>query len=156
VLAAAHLARDDNARGKMRQAHGGLHLVHVLAALAAGTKRIELDVFGIDVHFNAVVHFRNDEDRGKGSVATRRLIEGRNAHQAVHAGFAGQQTVGILSAELNRSAFDARFFARRFIQKIRRESSAFRHRKYMRSRMEAQSCDSVPPAPGLMVMMALR
>ena len=29
-------------------------------------------------------------------------------------------------------------------------------RRYMRSRIEAQSCDSVPPAPGLMVMMALR
>src|SRR5271163_3413757 len=29
-------------------------------------------------------------------------------------------------------------------------------RKYIRNRMDAQSCDSVPPAPGLMVMMAFR
>ena len=87
-------------------------------ALAAGAERIELDVFGLDVDFDAVVHFRDDEDRGEGSVAPRGLIKRGNAHEAVHAGFARKQSVGIFSAELNRGVLDACFFAGRFVEKI--------------------------------------
>src|SRR5271157_2920705 len=76
VLAAAHLAGDDDAGGKMREANRGLDFIDVLPALAAGTKRIKLDVFGLDVHFNAVVNFGNDKNGCERSVSPRRLIKG--------------------------------------------------------------------------------
>jgi hypothetical protein len=46
------------------------------------------------------------------------LIEGRNAHQAVNAGFTGKQAVGVFTAELNRGVLDARFFAGRLVEQV--------------------------------------
>src|SRR5262249_13991042 len=99
----------------MRDTNGGFPLCDVFAALAARAEGVELEVVGLDVDLDAVVHFGDDENRSEGSVAARSLIEGRDAHEAMHAGFPGKQTVGVFTAELNGGVFDARFFARRFV-----------------------------------------
>src|SRR5258705_4482289 len=118
ALAALHLAGDDDPSGNVGNPDGGFHFVDVLAALAAGAEGVELQVIRLDVDFDAVVHFGNDEDGGERSVATRGLIEGGNAYESVHAGFAGEQAVGIFTAELDRGVLDAGFFAGGFIEQV--------------------------------------
>ena len=46
----------------------------------------------------------------------RGLIERRDAHQAVHASFSGEQTVGVFAGELDRCGLEPGLFAGRFIQ----------------------------------------
>src|SRR5882757_3226049 len=118
VLAALHLAGHDDSAGNVRDANGGFHFIDILAALAAGAESVEFQVIRLDVDFDAVVHFGNDEDGGERSVATRGLIEGGNAYESVHAGFAGEQAVGIFTAELDRGVLDAGFFARSFVEQV--------------------------------------
>ena len=88
-------------------------------------------------------------DAGKRSVPPLGLIEGRNAHQAVHADLALQKSEGVFAVHGERRGLQARPLrppgSRRARSQIRCRSA---HRKYMRSSMSAQSCDSVPPAPG--------
>ena len=99
VLAALHLAGDDDAAGDVRDANGGFDFVDVLAALAAGAEGVELEIVGVDVDFDAVVDFGNHEDRSERSMASRGLIERRDANKPMDAGFAGKQAVGIFAAE---------------------------------------------------------
>ncbi len=111
VLAALGLALDDDARGNMRDADGGFHFVDVLAAGAAGAKRVNANLVGLDVDFDLIVNFGDHEGGGKGSVAARGLVERRNAHETVHAALAGEQAVDILAFDLHGRGLDARFFA---------------------------------------------
>src|SRR5580698_8581419 len=64
ALAAFDLAGDDGVGGQVRDAHGGLDLVDVLPALAAGAIGVDAQVFGADIDFDAIVDFGNHEDRG--------------------------------------------------------------------------------------------
>ena len=82
------------------------------------------NVFRLDVDFDAVVDFRRDVDAGERGVAALGLVEGRNAHQAVHADLAGQQSVGILAVHAERGGLDARFFARLVVVEHRLEALA--------------------------------
>src|SRR5579864_1908472 len=87
VLAAFVLALDDDARRKMRDADSGFDFVDVLSAMAARAKRIDTKFVGLDDDVDAVVNFRDDKHRGKGSMTAGGLVEWRNAHKAVHSGF---------------------------------------------------------------------
>ena len=116
VLAALVLALHDDAGRKVRDADGGFHFVDVLAAMAAGAESVDAHIFGPDDDLDAIVDFRNDENGREGSVPARGLIEGRNADQAMHAAFSGENAVGVLAFDLNRGGFDARFFAGRGIE----------------------------------------
>ena len=113
VLAAFVLALDDDAARQVRDAHGGFDFVDVLAAVAAGAKRVDAQIFGLDDDFDAVVNFGNDENGCERCVAPRRLVERRNAHEPVNAAFAGEHTVGVFAFDLHRGGLDARFFAGR-------------------------------------------
>ena len=116
VLAALVLALHDDAGREVGDAHGGFDFVDVLAAVAAGAKGVDAQIVGLDVDFDAIVNFRDDEDGGERSVAARGLVERRDAHQAVHAAFAGEHAVGVLAFDLHGGGFDARFFAGRGIE----------------------------------------
>ena len=70
----------------MRQAHGRIGLVDVLAAGAAGAVGVGAHVGGVDVDLDRVVDLGIDKQAGKRGVAPARAVERRFAHQAVHAG----------------------------------------------------------------------
>ena len=59
-----------------------------------------------------------------------------------------------LADEQHRRALEAGFFARLIVDELALEAPALGPFRYMRSSISAQSCDSVPPAPGWMVTMA--
>ncbi len=88
MLAAFILAGDDDARGDVRDAHGGIRLVDVLAARAARAVRVCLQILRIDFHVDAFLNFRHDVYGGKRRMPPARGIERRDAHKAVHALFA--------------------------------------------------------------------
>ena len=73
----------------------------------------------------------------------------RDAHQAMHADLAGQQPVGVFAIDAEGRRLDARFVARLiFVHAAWRSPARSAQRRYMRISISAQSCDSVPPAPG--------
>src|SRR5258705_5262382 len=111
VLAALDLAADDDIGGKVRDAHGGLYLVDVLAALAAGSESVDAQIFRTDIDFDFVVDLGNYEDRCEGRVASRSLVKRGDAHEAMHAGFANEHAVGVFAGKLDGGVLDARFLA---------------------------------------------
>jgi hypothetical protein len=119
ALTALGLACDNNVCREVGDAHGGFDLVYVLAALAAGAEGVHAEVFRANIDFDAVVDFRNDEDGGEGGVAARGLIERRDSNEAVDAGFAGEQAVGIFAGELNGRGLDAGLFAGSLVKDLR-------------------------------------
>ena len=48
----------------MRDADSGIGGIHVLSTFASGAVGIDPQIFGLDVHFNAVVDFGRDERAG--------------------------------------------------------------------------------------------
>ncbi len=72
-----------------------------------------------------VVDLRVDEHAGKGGVASRIGIEGRLAHQAMHAGFGAQDAVRVRAAHLDGRALDSGHFAGRFLEQFGFEILAF-------------------------------
>ena len=61
---------------------------------------------------------------------------------------AEQQAVGVLAGHGDGGALDAGVLARLESTTSRLKPRRSNHRRYMRSSISAQSCDSVPPAPG--------
>src|SRR5713101_9107179 len=100
----------------MRNAHGGFDFVDVLAALAAGSERVDAQIFRTDVDFDLIVDFGNDENGSEGSVAARCLVKRRNADEAVHARFADQHAISVFTGELDGGVLDPSFFAGSFIE----------------------------------------
>src|SRR5207253_7504218 len=66
----------------------------------------------------------NHEDGRKRSMAARRLIEGRNPHETMNAGFARKETVSIFTGKLDRRRLDAGFFSGSLIKNLGRHSPA--------------------------------
>ena len=52
---------------------------------------------GLMIDLDALVDFRGDEDAGERSMPSLRLIERRDAHQAMHTDLADQQAVGVFA-----------------------------------------------------------
>ena len=96
-----------DARGDVAHAHAGLHLVHVLAAVAAGTEGIPFYVGRIDFDVDGVVHQRIHEHRRECGLALALGVEGRDAHQSVHSALRLEVAVGIVALELDGGALDA-------------------------------------------------
>src|SRR5690606_18557160 len=91
VLRSVVLALDDDAGGHVRDAHGGIGLVDVLAARAAGPVGVDPQVGGVDVDLDRFIDFGVDEHTGEGGVPAVGGIEGAFAHQPVHARFRTQE-----------------------------------------------------------------
>ena len=142
--------------GNVGDADGGVGGVDVLAAFAAGSVGIDAQIFGLDDDLDAFVNFGRHVDAGERGVAALGLVEGGDADQAVDADFAGEQAEGVLAVDGEGGGFDAGFFGGLVVVDFGRKPWRSAQRRYMRRSMSAQSCDSTPPAPGWMVMMALR
>ncbi len=95
----------------MRHAHGGVGGVHVLAALAAGAVRVDAQVVELQVDVNGLVDLRRNIDRRERGVPSLGLVEGRDAHQPMHAAFAGQHAKGIFAHDGEGGGLDAGPFA---------------------------------------------
>src|SRR5579885_545397 len=107
MLRTLMLGGGDDAGGQMGDAHGGLHLVHVLAALAAGTVGVNFQFTGRNDDFRIVLfNFGNHVHAGETGVTPLVRVEGRDAHQAVHAAFGLGKAVGVFAAEDHGDAFE--------------------------------------------------
>src|SRR5713226_10036017 len=100
----------------MRDADGRFHLVDVLPALAARAKRIHAQVLRTYVDLDAVIDFRNHENRRKGRMSPSRLVKRGDSNEAVNPRLAREQPKGIFAGELNRRGLDARFFSRSLVE----------------------------------------
>jgi hypothetical protein len=155
VLRAVVLALHDDTGRHVGDADRRVGLVDVLAAGAGGAEGVGAQVGGVDLDLDRVVDFGIDVKAGEAGVAAARGVEGRLAHQAVHAGFGAQEAVGVIALDLDRGAADARHIA------VGRSSSSIfqplrsQYFRYWRSSIEAQSQASVPPAPAWMSMKQL-
>src|SRR6266849_2092867 len=86
ALAALCLTPDDDVGRDVSDADSGFHFIDVLPAFAARAEGVHAQIFGPDVDLNAIVDFRNHEDRRKGSVTACRLIEGGDSNETVNPG----------------------------------------------------------------------
>ena len=125
VLAAAVLALHHDAGGHVREAHGRVGLVDVLATRAGGTVGVHTHIGRVDVDLDRVVDLRVDEDAGKAGVAAAGGVERALAHQAVHAGFGTQQAEGVIAIDLQAGTLDAGYVARGFLLDLDAEALAF-------------------------------
>ena len=112
VLRALVLAGGDDPGRNVRDPHRRIRRIDVLPAFAAGAISVGANVFGLDVDLDALVDFRRDEHAGERGVPALGLVEGRNAHQAVHADLADQQPVSVLAVDPEGRRLDARLVAR--------------------------------------------
>ena len=67
----------------MRDAHGGLGLVDVLAALAARAVGVDFQIFVLDVHIDVVLDFGDDIDRRERRVPALVGVEGADSDEPV-------------------------------------------------------------------------
>src|ERR1700722_7323260 len=126
VLAAFVLTLDHGVGRQVGDADRGFHFVDVLPAVAAGAEGVNAQVVGLDVDFDAVVNFGNDEGGRKGSVAARGLVEWRDTHKAMHSAFTGQHAVGVFAFDLHGGGFYSGFFTGRGIENRGPENFLFR------------------------------
>ena len=108
VLRALVLAGDDDAGRDVRDADGGVGDVDVLAAGAARSVRVDAQILLVDLDLDVVRQLRPDVERGERRVPARRLVERRDAHEPVDAGFGQQHAVGVVAVDGQRRALDAR------------------------------------------------
>ncbi len=80
---------------------------------------------GLIVDLDRIVDFRIDVEAGEAGVAAARGIEGRLAHQAMHAGFGAQEAVGVVALDLDGCAADAGDVAVGLFQQFGLEALAF-------------------------------
>ena len=82
--------------------------------LAAGARRavgVGAHVRLVDVDLDRVVDHRIDPDAGERGVPARVAVEGRDAHQPVHARLGLQPAIGVRALDLQRRRLDARLLA---------------------------------------------
>ena len=107
VLGALVLTAGDEACWKVGDADGGVGGVDVLAALAAGAVGVDAQVFGLDVDDDGVVDLGRDEDRGETGVAALGRVEGRDADEAMDAGFSTEETEGEVAGDREGGGLDS-------------------------------------------------
>ena len=142
MLRALLLAGHHDARGKVRETHRRIGLVHVLAAGAARAEGVDLEVLGLDHDVaDVVVEIGHHEHRRKRGLPARVGIEGTDADQAMHAVFGAQKAVGVGPRDREAHVLDARFVAGLVVDDLGLVAAA--------SRTSAGTCASAfRPSPG--------
>ena len=85
MLRTFRLAGHDDACGQVGEADGGVGLVDVLAACAAGAVGVDAEVFVLDLDVDVVLQLGHYVQSGEGGVAALVGVEWRDAHEAVDA-----------------------------------------------------------------------
>ena len=108
------LRRGDESGGDVREAHGGLDLVHVLSALAAGTVGVapEFRLRDDDVRLDEIGEFGDGVHAGEAGVAAFVRVEGGDAHEPVNAALGLAETIGVLALDAEGHALQAGGIAR--------------------------------------------
>ena len=87
----------------MPHAHAGLHLVDVLATVAAGTECVPFQVRRVYLDVDRVINQRIDENGRECGLALALGVERRKAHESVNAvlGFEIAVGVGVVALDLD-------------------------------------------------------
>src|SRR5205085_2218957 len=80
-----------------------------LPARPAAAVGVDPQVLLLDVDLDVLVDLGPGEERGEGSVAPGRRVEGADAHQPVHPHLGGEVAVRVLPPDQQGAALDARF-----------------------------------------------
>ena len=139
----------------VRDAHRRLGLVDVLAARAARAHDVDAQVLLVDLDLDGLVDVRVDEDAGERGVAAR---VARRTARCAPAGARPPRRAASRRPTRPSTPMVALLMPASS-PGCRSSSSSLKplrsaQRAYMRSSISAQSCDSVPPAPALMLTSA--
>ena len=110
-------------RRLVRDAHGGVGLVDVLAARAGRAVGVDLQVVVLDLDVAGLLDDRRDLDARERRLAAVGGVERRQAHEPVHALLGGVEAVGVLAARAERGGLDARLLPRGGLQQLDLEAA---------------------------------
>ena len=96
---------------QVRDAHGRVRDVDVLAAGAARAVGVDAEVLVGDLDLDVLVDLGRHVDGSERGVPPLRRVEGRDPHQPVDAHLALQVSVGVVPDDVERGALDARLLA---------------------------------------------
>ena len=141
-------------RRLVRDPHGRVGLVDVLAAGARGAVGVDLEVVVVDLDVAGLLDDGRDLDARERRLAAVGGVERRQPHEPVHALLGRVEAVGVLARGAEGRRLDARL-----LPAVASSSSTLKPRRsaqriIMRSTISAQSWASVPPAPALTVTSA--
>ena len=119
-LRALILTLDHNAGRDVRDADGGFHLIHVLAAGAAGPEGVDLEVVVIDHDVHVLLDLGVHEDRCERSVPAFVRVKRGDADQPVHAGLGLEITVAVRARDRQGGALDSGLVAWLEVQRLDR------------------------------------
>ncbi len=110
----------------MGEAHRGVGDVHVLSAGAARSKRVDAQILLVNLDVDVVLELRPDVQGRERRVASRGLIEWRDANQPMHACLGGEQAIGVIAGDDHRHALDPGLVARLQIHDLTAETPPLR------------------------------
>src|SRR5581483_11340101 len=119
VLRAFVLAGDDDAGREVREPHGGVGLVDVLAAGAARAVRVDAEVLVPDLDLDVLLDVGKDDHRRERRLPARVRVEGRDADEAVDARLGAEVAEGVRALHHERGALDPRAFAGLLLEDLR-------------------------------------
>ena len=85
---------------------------------------VDAEILVVDLDVDVLRQLGPDVDRGERGVAARRLIERRDAHQPMDAGFGREQPVGVVAGHGDRRALQPGLFARLIVDDLALEAAA--------------------------------
>ena len=107
----------------VRDAHGGVGLVHVLAAGAGRAERVDADVVVVDLDVAGLVEQRRDDHLREARVPAVRLVERAQAHEAVLAALGLEDPVRVVARDGERRRLDAVLLARARLEHLGLEAA---------------------------------
>ncbi len=108
----------------MRNAHRGFYFVHILPTFAAGSVRINLQIFQVNVKFR-FFDLRHHGYRGRGGVDAPLFFCLRYALNAVYALFILEGSIDVLSCNFRGDFFESADADAAFIEHLYAPSFAF-------------------------------
>ena len=124
MLRSLVLAGHDDAGREVSEPNGGIGDVDVLAARAARSIGVDPQVLVVDVDVDVLGQLGPDVHRREGGMAPGGLIERRNAHEPMNAGFGRQQSVRVLPGDGEGDALQPGLVARLVVDDLALEPAA--------------------------------
>ena len=110
--------------GQVRQAHGRVGLVDVLAAGALRAVRVDADLVPVELDLDVVVDLGQDLDQGERRLAPLLRVERADPDEAMDAALGAQPAVGAPAVDRDGHALEARLLALLLVDDLGREAVA--------------------------------